>query len=1094
MTAGPRFGVARLALTMLVSLAWLAAGRAAAQDTTAPGPASNLLPGVETTGVLVAGRSIAFGIVLDADQAVQLQVTQPDANLRLWLTDPAGQEVVRANLRSPQQGPEQLRAVAASAGVYQLHIAVASGPADADAHFAVTVASVDAADANQVAFVQALQAYARADTTAAAGSAEARRAGLALFEQARAGWHTAGARFEEATALNRIGLTHMNLSSLPQAITAFEQSLQLRRDTGDRYGEGVALNNLAATYTRLGNYDRAGSLYDESVQVRREVGDRGGEAWSLLGVATARSVRSTDWTAILALYQEALDIFLHEKDQAGMAEAHYSIGRTQARLGHFDEAVDAFHHALTRRQQQKDIAGQASTLNQLGSVHLQLGDPERALELFDDALRLRRQAGDRRGEAYTLQSTGVAQTTLGHYAAALERLEEARRLFDAVSDREGQTSALTHLAHLALITGEPQRSLTLAQRALAIVDQRPNLITTFLLSVTGDAQLAMKRYDEAAGLYQRAVLSAREMGDALAEARSLAGLGRVASARLAYAESRGHLLAALDLIESARATVATSELRATFLGASQAVYDSTIDTLLELHRQDPSARYAAEALAVSERRRARSLLETLAEARANLRDGVATSLLEREDALQRDLRAQSAARLSATPTTTPETDARERAIGELVEQLRDVRATIRASSPRYAALNNPSPLDLAGIQRLLDPQTILLEYFIGERRSTLWAITATEMSMHDLPPRSELETAALQARDLITKSTQRSVRGPLRLALSALSAMLLGPVARMLRDRRLAIVADGALQYVPFAALPRPGATGAAQDEPLMLRHEIVMLPSASTLAVLRDGAGDRPAATRTVAVLADPITEPTDPRVSRVELPMRTGEADDGGGGMAARDLARATSALGVTGFTRLPYSRDEALAIESAAGGSSALTALGFDATRELTLSPALRDFNVVHFATHAVLDARHPELSGIVLSLLDRQGLAVDGFVRLHDIYTLKLSAQVVVLSACETALGQDIRGEGLIGLTRGFMHAGASQVVASLWNVRDQATAVLMREFYAGLLRRGLTPAAALRAAQIALWRNPRWRMPAYWAGFIAQGDWHASNAR
>jgi CHAT domain-containing protein len=199
----------------------------------------------------------------------------------------------------------------------------------------------------------------------------------------------------------------------------------------------------------------------------------------------------------------------------------------------------------------------------------------------------------------------------------------------------------------------------------------------------------------------------------------------------------------------------------------------------------------------------------------------------------------------------------------------------------------------------------------------------------------------------------------------------------------------------------------------------------------------------------------------------------------------------LGATVFERLPYSREEALAIAARASAGQSLTALGFEATRELAMSPTLADFRIVHFATHALLDTRHPELSGIVLSLVDRQGQPIEGFLRLHDIFKLRLAADVVVLSGCQTALGQDVRGEGLIGVARGFMYAGASQVVASLWNVRDRATAALMDRFYGALLERGLTPAAALRAAQLSMWKDPRWRMPAYWAGFIVQGDWRST---
>ena len=168
--------------------------------------------------------------------------------------------------------------------------------------------------------------------------------------------------------------------------------------------------------------------------------------------------------------------------------------------------------------------------------------------------------------------------------------------------------------------------------------------------------------------------------------------------------------------------------------------------------------------------------------------------------------------------------------------------------------------------------------------------------------------------------------------------------------------------------------------------------------------------------------------------------------------------------------------------------LNALGFNATKEIVTSGRLAEFRIVHFATHGVLDTEQPNLSKIVLSQIDRQGERKDGFLRTHEIYNLSLPSDLVVLSACQTALGKEVRGEGLVGLTRGFMYAGAARVMVSLWNVNDESTAVLMERFYRGLFEQGLQPAAALRQAQIEMWREAQWSAPFHWAGFVIQGDW------
>jgi CHAT domain-containing protein len=189
-----------------------------------------------------------------------------------------------------------------------------------------------------------------------------------------------------------------------------------------------------------------------------------------------------------------------------------------------------------------------------------------------------------------------------------------------------------------------------------------------------------------------------------------------------------------------------------------------------------------------------------------------------------------------------------------------------------------------------------------------------------------------------------------------------------------------------------------------------------------------------------------------------------------------------------RLRYSRMEAQAITAAMPAGKVMLALDFDANRSTATSPELAHYGIIHFATHGLVDSEHPELSGLVLSMVDKHGKPQDGFLQLQDIYNLKLPANLVVLSACETALGKEIKGEGMIGLTRGFMYAGASRVVASLWKVSDVATATLMADFYRAMEKDSMPASAALRTAQINMWKQKRWSDPYFWAAFQIQGEW------
>jgi CHAT domain-containing protein len=301
------------------------------------------------------------------------------------------------------------------------------------------------------------------------------------------------------------------------------------------------------------------------------------------------------------------------------------------------------------------------------------------------------------------------------------------------------------------------------------------------------------------------------------------------------------------------------------------------------------------------------------------------------------------------------------------------------------------------------------------------------------------------------------------------------------------IVADGALQFIPFGVLQEPGR-GSGESAPLMVRHEIVSAPSASAVALLRaDRAGTTPH-TQQVAIFADPVFSASDPRARRRAAAQSTRAPANGDAASAGEEALRSAADLGIAGFRRLRFSREEAEAISSLVPTDQRLAALDFAASRGAVMTGDLGRFRIVHFSTHALLNNVHPELSGLVLSLIDDRGEPQDGFLRLHEIHNLALTADLVVLSACETALGAQVRGEGLIGLARGFMYAGASRVVASLWNVEDQATAHLMEEFYRRMLVDREPPAAALRAAQIAMWKSSRWRSPYYWAPFVIQGEW------
>src|SRR6266545_3604966 len=653
----------------------------------------------------------------------------------------------------------------------------------------------------------------------------------------------------------------------------------------------------------------------------------------------------------------------------------------------------------------------------------------------------------------------------------------------------------------------------------------------------GDDQKAAALLDETLSLSRK--ISAPE-----GEAAALTRLARLARKKGDFNQARQFFEASLRVSEERRFRVGPHPLKDSFRAGLQSDYEEFTELLMQLHEANPQAGDDRLAFETSERARARGLLDLLAESRAEIRQGVDPALLEKRRALQQRLNAKDMAWRQSlnNRNAADQTEALAKEIDSLTADLQLAELQIREASPRYAALVRPKPLSATEVQQTLDENTVLLEYALGDKQSWLWAVTRDSINSHKLPPRTEINAAARNFYELLTaRQTKKDpteegrlkriaeADAKLQAGAATLSRMLLGPIHAQLQQewkgKRLAIVASGALEYLPFAALPLPESGRAGEREsgrqgdkgtrgqggevnpqsairnpqsgiptPQIVDHEIVNLPSASALALIRKEGSGRQMATKTLAALADPVFEADDPRLAATRKKASSNGliASVRSAGSAPSpsplpsELERSARSFHRDGFSRLIFSNEEAEFITGLAPKGSTLKATGFEANHQLAASGELGKYRIVHFATHGLINSEHPELSGLVLSLVDENGKPQDGFLRISEIFNLEMPADLVVLSACQTALGKEVKGEGLVGLTRGFMRAGAQRVVASLWQVDDLATAELMKHFYRGMLKENLRPAAALRAAQIEMSRSSHWSSPYYWAGFIIQG--------
>ena len=733
-------------------------------------------------------------------------------------------------------------------------------------------------------------------------------------------------------------------------------------------------------------------------------------------------------------------------DKAGEAVTLNNIGAVYNELGEKQKALEYFNQSLPLRRATGDKAGEAATLNNIGLVYFELKEKQKALSYFNQSLLLRRATGNKAGEAVTLNNIGAVYDDLGQKQKALEFFNQSLLLSRVTGDKNQEARTLNSIGAVYFDLKEKQKALLYCNQSLP------------LSRATGD------KAQEALTLYNVSYLE-RNRGNL--------------NVALTQME------ASITILEDLRTKIGSQELRASYFASVQVYYEFYIDLLMQLHKTNPNKGYDALALHASERARARSLLELLTEANANIRQGVNPELLQQERTIQQQLSAAEYNReqLLKGQYTDKQLEDIKQQIATLLTQLQQLEGQIRVNSPRYAALKYPQPLTLQQIQQqVLDDNTILLEYSLGKERSYLWAVTKTSITSYELPKRAEIETAAQEFYQQLKSEAGNIQEG------KKLSQMILAPVMNQLGNKRLLIVGDGALQSIPFAALPIPrlGNSDTCRGDacvaptPMLVNHEIVSLPSASTIAVLRNELKDRKPAPKTLVAIADPVFEPNDPRLKKA------GE-NSSSSSSTSTEATRSAREMGVN-LQRLEYTRKEAEAILALVPDNQQFSAFDFAANRTTATKPDLSQYRIIHLATHGLLNTINPELSGVVLSLLDENGADTNGFLRLNDIFNLNLPAELVVLSACETGLGKDVKGEGLVGLTRGFMYAGAKSVTVSLWNVSDTATSILMTKYYQQMLDKGVNPVAALRAAQLEMMKTEQWKAPYYWAAFMVQGEW------
>lgn len=825
------------------------------------------------------------------------------------------------------------------------------------------------------------------------------------------------------------------------------------------------------------------------------------ESWEALGNRSAlartyvkagdAAIKVGDMLSARSFYEKALDACRSLSDLRCQAEAANNSGLAAQQSGDFEAAAQRLTEAAGDWRKLDDKASYGITLSNMGLLYWYTNDFERAISYYDQARQILR-VRDPIANAKVMNNLGLAYQSMGEYGTAQSYFEQA---IAVESPRADEAAAVVH-ARLNLGRNTMLEGRTLAaQRILnrTVEDARKLEDQAALgdaLNAAGQNLLARNQPRVAHSVLEEALQLHRQAGDKRAEASDLHCLGSAALAEGDTLAARPYLLEAieirkrselpeklaeslavlaaidrdagdlegardlalqaLDTLASVRSHVPGAELRASFYALKRQFVDLLVG--IEMTSKGPGA--IERGLLAAERGRARALLDLLAE--GSILHRIPPALRQRQAAMERQINLTSYELLTAKGSQ--EAILRKR-IQSLIADNEAVTARIRETSPDHVFGASLSSVD--ELRNLLPTGCALIEYHLAAPKSYLWLVRREGVQVYVLPPRTEIETVANRVIRLFNSPLDRkrspSLQSEFDRAMNRLSGILLGPIPPSTLGNRLIIVPDGILNQTPFAALPVPGRKA------LGLEHDLIQIPAASFLAA---GRNPRPVSDFPQAFLgvADPVFSTLDARVPA-----------------SSRRTNRSSPDL-----PRLPFTGELELASEKVPQSRRKILR-GFEATKSTVQALRLADFAVLHFSTHALVDDRIPELSRIALSMVTPQGQPIDGFLRPYDLAALRLNGSTVVLSACRTALGKQVAGEGLLGLTASLFQAGAAQLVLSLSEVDAEASEEFFSRAYAKLFSsQSYNMESALTAARQSLSQSARWSDPFYWASFVVIG--------
>jgi CHAT domain-containing protein/tetratricopeptide (TPR) repeat protein len=921
--------------------------------------------------------------------------------------------------------------------------------------YSIKIGEIRASTDQDIYYIKAQEKLIEAEKFRVKGDSEAFLSAINSYKVSAEEWERVQQKERQAVCLGLVGETYYSLENMNEAKIFVKKSLNLFP-----IGSGLAqaFCNLGHIDYAIGNIEEALKGFLEGLKVNKAVNDNNVKVNGLNGLG--------------ALY--------------------YS------QLNRKDEAYAAYNEVIKVSREMNNSLEEGTGLYNSATICRDLGQHEKALSFLDEALAAFDKGNAPLGHKITVLNE------VGINLLFLKKFDLAAKNYDSVIDlaTKNKLNGVKIRAFIAkgyneYVQGDYQKSLVTYQEALTLNEVVKGLsyesvilrqigLIHFLL---GDNEKALVTYEKGYDLAEKVKLDDHKAWIFYRKAEVYKSMGQLDLAIKNIEKT-------IELVENIRGKTLNTEFKTFQLVEGNNFYEFYIDLLMTLHEKEPNQGYDRKAVYIYELSKARAFLDLVNESGINIRQGVSKELIDKELQFQILVNQKNNNLRNAKSEEEKATLTKE--LNLLNLDLQQVQVEIKKNSVSYSQAEKIGSLSLEEIQsRILDDDTLLIEYLLGKLNSYVWVVSNKSINSYKLPSKSEIEKlsrpVATYFKTRFKTEDESEANKKERLAqeqflvrsLTSFSEIILGQITKHLTKKKLIFVANGALQEIPFAALLKPDVKSDGELYPLIMEHEIIILPSASTLGALKEKSTQDNLPTKSILIVADPVLTLNDDRLaSNSTKTIETAKTYNTKGKI---NDALVTRVFERGNFKRLTFASQEAKEIISIYSNDNPKVLLGLDSNLSNVTNPEVSEYAILHFITHGFIDQLNPELSGIVLSLYDENRKERDGYLTTNNIFNLRLKADLIVLSACETGLGKEIKAEGILGLSRGFFHAGAKRVLFTLWNIDDESTSIFMSKFYSGMKKDKLNPSAALRQAQIFMWKSEKWKSPYFWAPFQLQGN-------